>query len=157
MPNILKILFLCTGNSCRSQMAEGLARHLKGNLITPFSAGIEPKGLDSNAVEVMKEIGIDISSQQSKTVEELGNVKFDYVITLCDSAQKNCPFFPAKYGIIHHGFDDPIRLASDETGKQNILEHYRRVRDEIRMYIQTLPASLIGQKDNPISKSQPSN
>ncbi len=142
MSNLLKILFLCTGNSCRSQMAEGFARHLKGNLIIPFSAGIEAKGLDSCAVEVMKEIGIDISGQQSKTIKDLGNVKFDYVITLCDSAQKNCPFFPAKYGIIHRGFDDPIRLASNETSKQNILEHYRRIRDEIRMYVQTLPASL---------------
>jgi len=155
MPNLLKILFLCTGNSCRSQMAEGFARHLKGNLISPFSAGIKPNGLDSNAVEVMKEIGIDISDHKSKTIEELGRVEFDYVITLCDSAQKNCPFFPAKYGIIHHGFDDPIRLASSETGKQNILEHYRRVRDEIRVYIQTIPASLIGQKDSAMPKSQP--
>ncbi|MHB9070143.1 MAG: arsenate reductase ArsC [Sedimentisphaerales bacterium] len=157
MSDLLKILFLCTGNSCRSQMAEGFARRLKGNLISSFSAGIKPKGLDSNAVEVMKEIGIDISGHKSKTIEELGSVEFDYVITLCDSAQKNCPFFPAKYGIIHHGFDDPIRLASNETGKQNILKHYRRVRDEIRMYIQTMPASLIGQKDSPMSKSQPSN
>jgi arsenate reductase len=138
-------------------MAEGFARHLKGNLITPFSAGIKPKGLDSNAVEVMKEIGIDISGHKSKTIEELGSVEFDYVITLCDSAQKNCPFFPAKYGIIHRGFDDPIRLASGETNKQNILEHYRRVRDEIRAYIQTIPASLIGQKDSAMPKSQPSN
>jgi arsenate reductase len=101
----------------------------------------------------MKEIGIDISGQQSKTVKELGNTDFDYVITLCDSAQKNCPFFPAQYGIIHRGFDDPIRLASGETSKQNILEHYRRVRDEIRMYIQTLPTSLIGQKDSAMPKS----
>lgn len=156
MSDPLKILFLCTGNSCRSQMAEGFARHLKGNLISSFSAGIKPKGLDSNAVEVMKEIGIDISGQQSKTIEDIGNVKFDYVITLCDSAQKNCPFFPAKYGIRHRGFDDPIRLASGEKNKQNILEYYRRIRDEIGMYIQTLPASLIGQKDSAMP-SQPSN
>jgi arsenate reductase len=122
----------------------------------PFSAGIEAKGLDSYAVDVMKEIGIDISGQQSKTVKDIGNVEFDYVITLCDSAQKNCPFFPAKYGIIHRGFDDPIRLASSETSKQNILEHYRRIRDEIRPYIQTIPASLIGQKDIAMPKSHPS-
>jgi arsenate reductase (thioredoxin) len=126
-------------------MAEGFARHLKGHLITPFSAGLEPKGLDPNAVEVMKEVGIDISAQRSKAISEFGKTKFDYVITLCDSAQKICPFFPARYGIIHHGFDDPIRLALGETDKQIILKHYRRVRDEIMMYIQTLPESLTKQ------------
>jgi arsenate reductase len=127
-------------------MAEGLARHLKGNLISPFSAGITPKGLDSNAVEVMKEIGIDISSQYSKSTSQLGNTEFDYVITLCDSAQKNCPFFPARYGIIHRSFDDPIRFAENETDKREKLKHYRRVRDEIKAFIDTLPGSLVQNK-----------
>jgi arsenate reductase len=123
-------------------MAEGFARHLLGDLLDVFSAGIEARGLDPYAVEVMKEIGIDISGQRSKKISELGNTEFDYVITLCDSAQKNCPFFPAKYGIVHKGFDDPANLVSGEPNEQEILKHYRRVRDEIRKYIEQLPALL---------------
>ncbi len=123
-------------------MAEGFARHLLGDLLDVFSAGIEARGLDPYAVEVMKEIGIDISGQRSKKINELGNAEFDYVITLCDSAQKNCPFFPAKYGMIHKEFDDPVNLVSGEPNEQEILKHYRRVRDEIRKYIERLPALL---------------
>ena len=146
MPERYNILFLCTGNSCRSQIAEGLARHFKKSSINAFSAGTEPKTIDPFAVEVMKEIGIDISSQYSKSISQLGNTEFDYVITLCDSAQKNCPFFPARYGIIHRSFDDPIRFAKNETDKQEKLKHYRRVRDEIKAFIETLPGSLVQNK-----------
>ena len=90
----LKILFLCTGNSCRSQMAEGWARHLKADSIEPFSAGIQPKSLDPFAVKVMAEAGVDISSHRSKHLNELKGMTFDYVITVCDSANESCPFFP---------------------------------------------------------------
>ena len=120
-------------------MAEGFARHLLGNLLDVFSAGIEARGLDPYAVEVMKEIGIDISGQRSKKISELGNTEFDYVITLCDSAQKNCPFFPAKYRTIHQSFDDPGKRAAEETDEEKILLHYRKIRDEIKEYIETLP------------------
>ncbi len=138
----LKILFLCTGNSCRSQMAEGWARHLKGDLIEAYSAGIEPKEIDPRAVRAMAEAGIDISRQRSKSVMELGDMEFDYVITLCDDAQQSCPFFPAKTAIIHHGFDDPPQLAENSRDEEEAMGHYRRVRDEIKAYVETLPASL---------------
>jgi len=88
----------------------------------------------------MEEVGIDISSQRSKTVDEIGETEFDYVITLCDAARQSCPFFPAKIRVIHQGFDDPPALAAKETNPQEILKHYRRVRDEIRRYIETLPS-----------------
>ncbi len=138
----LKILFLCTGNSCRSQIAEGWARHLKSNIIQPFSAGTEARGLDPRAVKVMAEAGIDISRHRSKTVAELPDLEFDYVITVCSDADKNCPVFPDDAIKIHRGFDDPPRLAKDAKTEEEALEHYRRVRDEIRDFIQTLPESL---------------
>ncbi|MDD5459351.1 MAG: arsenate reductase ArsC [Phycisphaerae bacterium] len=140
--NPLKILFLCTGNSCRSQMAEGFARHLIGNTVSAYSAGIDAKGLDPYAVQVMKESGIDISNQHSKTVGEFTGVEFDYCITLCGHAEESCPVFPAKTKIIHRGFDDPPKLAANAKNKQEKITHYRRIRDEIRKYIETLPASL---------------
>jgi len=142
LDSCLKILFLCTGNSCRSQMAEGFARHLIGNVVIPFSAGIEAKGLDPYAVRVMKESGIDISDQHSKTVDKLTGIEFDYCITLCGHAEENCPIFPAKTKIIHRGFDDPPKLAANAKSEEEIISHYRRIRDEIRKYIETLPASL---------------
>jgi arsenate reductase len=120
-------------------MAEGFARHLLGDLLDVFSAGIEARGLDPYAVRVMKEVGIDISNQQSKTISSVANIEFGYVITLCDAAQKNCPFFPAKYKIIHQGFDDPGERAAEETDEEKILMHYREVRDDIRKYIEALP------------------
>jgi arsenate reductase len=135
-------------------MAEGFARHLLGNLLDVFSAGIEARGLDPYAVEVMKEIGIDISGQRSKKISELGNTEFDYVITLCDSAQKNCPFFPAKYGMIHKGFDDPVNLVSGEIDKQEILKHYRNIRDQIRKYVEILPVVLRKNTSNPTSDTK---
>jgi len=138
----LKVLFLCTGNSCRSQMAEGWARHLKGDVIEAYSAGIEPKGVDPRAVKAMAEAGIDISRQQSKSTVDLGDLEFDYVITLCDDAQQSCPFFPAKTAIIHHGFNDPPALARDARDEEEAMSYYRRVRDEIKAYIETMPGSL---------------
>lgn len=138
----MKVLFLCTGNSCRSQMAEGFARALKGDIIEPYSAGIETHGLNLNAVKVMAEAGVDISSQYSKNVNELLNVSFDYVVTVCDDAYERCPLFPGKAQIIHRSFDDPPRLAKDSQSEEEALNHYRRVRDEIRQFIETLPDAL---------------
>lgn len=135
------ILFLCTGNSCRSQMAEGLCRALRGDQLAASSAGVEKHGLNPDAVAVMAEIGIDISDHQSKTLEDLdGN--FDYVVTVCDHAGASCPYFPAGTAVLHRGFDDPPKLAADAATREEALAHYRRVRDEIREYILTLPAAL---------------
>ncbi len=138
----LKVLFLCTGNSCRSQMAEGWARQLKSNLIEPYSAGIEIHGLNSDAVKVMAEVGVDISSYRSKHVSELMDIPFDYVVTVCGHANENCPIFPGSAKIIHVGFDDPPKLARDKQTENEKLDCYRRVRDEIRTFIETLPQSL---------------
>ena len=138
----VKILFLCTGNSCRSQMAEGWTRHLKGDVIEAFSAGIEKHGLNPQAVRVMAEAGVDISGFRSKTVDELPEQEFDYVITLCGHAQETCPFFPAKTKRLHVGFDDPPKLAETAQSEEEALGHYRRVRDEIRDYVRTLPEDL---------------
>jgi arsenate reductase (thioredoxin) len=138
----LKILFLCTGNSCRSQMAEAWTRYLKGDLIEAYSAGTEPKGIDPRAVKAMAEVGIDISHQRSKSTIKLIDIEFDFVITLCDDAQQSCPFFPAKTAIIHHRFDDPPTLAKDARSEEEAMGHYRRVRDEIRSFVETLPESL---------------
>ena len=142
LDSCLKILFLCTGNSCRSQMAEGFAHHLIGNVVIPFSAGIEAKGLDPHAVRVMKEVGVDISGQHSKKIDEVSGVEFDYCITLCGHAEENCPVFPAKTKVIHRGFDDPPKLAANAKSEEEIISHYRRVRNKIHKYIETLPASL---------------
>jgi arsenate reductase (thioredoxin) len=138
----IKVLFLCTGNSCRSQMAEGWARQLKGNLLEPYSAGVEPHGLDPRAVAIMAEAGVDISSHRSKHVNELKSLGFDYVITVCDSAQERCPIFPGPARVIHHSFDDPPRLARGSQSEAEALGHYRRVRDDIRAFVETLPSAL---------------
>ncbi|MBL8026442.1 MAG: arsenate reductase ArsC [Fibrobacteres bacterium] len=138
----LNILFLCTGNSCRSQMAEGWARHLKGDVIEAYSAGIETHGLNQNAVKVMNEAGVDISSHTSKNVRDLMNIQFDFVITVCGHADENCPLFPGKAKVVHKGFDDPPKLAKNAGSEEEALSHYRRVRDEIRDYISKLPGAL---------------
>jgi len=130
----LKILFLCTGNSCRSQMAEGWARRLKSDVVEPYSAGIEIHGLNPLAVKVMAE-GVDISGQRSKHFTELKDIRFDYVVTVCDDAYEKCPVFPGKTRVIHIGFDDPPRLAKQTSDEQEVLDIYRRVRDEIRDFI----------------------
>jgi len=138
----LKVLFLCTGNSCRSQMAEGWARHLKSDCLEPFSAGIETHGLNADAVRVMAEVGVDISHQRSKRVEELRDVPFDYVVTVCDHAQERCPIFRGKAKVVHAAFDDPPRLAADARTDEERLAPYRRVRDEIKSFVMGLPGSL---------------
>jgi len=138
----LRILFLCTGNSCRSQMAEGWSRALKSDVIDAYSAGIETHGLNPNAVKVMAEAGVDISNHHSKNVKDLMDVDFDYVITVCGHANETCPMFPGKAKVVHVGFDDPPKLAADAKTEEEALSHYRRVRDEIRAFIERLPGVL---------------
>lgn len=138
----LKILFLCTGNSCRSQMAEGWARHLKSDSIQAFSAGLEAHGLNPNAVQVMQEAGVDITGQKSQNMEEVETIPFDFVITVCDHADENCPIFSCSTTVVHFGFDDPPKLAEKEKTEEEALNHYSRVRDEIRIFVETLPEVL---------------
>jgi arsenite-transporting ATPase len=140
-----RILFLCTGNSCRSQMAEGWARHLKGDVLEAYSAGIETHGLNPSAVQVMAEAGVDISGQRSKCVDELADVAFDVVVTVCGHAHETCPTFFGAPRIMHVGFDDPPRLARNAGSAAAALDVYRRVRDEIRGFVETLPAALDGK------------
>jgi arsenate reductase len=137
-----KVLFLCTGNSCRSQMAEGWARHLKGDKIEPYSAGIEVHGLNPRAVQVMAEAGVDISGHRSKHLEELKDKVFHLVVTVCDHAAQTCPVFPGRGEKIHRTFDDPPALARQALTEEEALGHYRRVRDEIRRFVETLPAGV---------------
>lgn len=141
----LKILFLCTGNSCRSQMAEGWARHLLGDRVEPLSAGVAPKGIDPRAVRVMAEAGVDLSGQRSTHVDELLEAEPDWVVTVCDSAREACPVFPGPPGrtrTVHRRFDDPPHLAAGAASEEEALAHYRRVRDEIRAFVAALPESL---------------
>lgn len=142
-PRKLKVLFLCTGNSCRSQMAEGWCRHLKSDVIEAYSAGIETHGLNPHAVKVMAEAGVDISTHRSKHLDELKDVPFDYVITVCDNAHESCPIFPHKTQVVHVGFDDPPRLAKAAKSEEEALNCYRRVRDQIRAFIERLPEEMI--------------
>ncbi|PIP71626.1 MAG: arsenate reductase [Nitrospinae bacterium CG22_combo_CG10-13_8_21_14_all_47_10] len=143
MAEKLKLLFLCTGNSCRSQMAEGWARHLKSDSIQAFSAGLEAHGLNPNAVQVMKEAGVDITGQKSRKVEEVETIPFDFVITVCGHADENCPVFNCATRVVHFGFDDPPKLAKNAKTTEEALNHYRRVRDEIRTFVETLPEALL--------------
>ncbi len=136
------ILFLCTGNSCRSQMAEGWARQLRSEDVAAFSAGIEKHGLNPLAVKAMADAGVDITHQSSKTVDELAEQQFDYVITLCGHANETCPLFPGNVKRIHVGFDDPPALSKGAKTAEEAFVHYCRVRDEIRHYIESLPDSL---------------
>ena len=142
MSDKITILFLCTGNSCRSQMAEGWARHLKGDVIELYSAGIEKHGLNPRAVKVMAEAGVDISRHESQLVTDLPTAEFDYVVTVCGRAHESCPQFPGKAKVLHVGFDDPPTLAADAKTEEEALVHYRQVRDEIRTFVETLPDSL---------------
>ena len=135
----LKVLFLCTGNACRSQMAEGWARHLKGDLIEAHSAGVDPHGLDLRAVRIMAEAGVDISAHRSKHVREFEGADFDYVVTVCDRARESCPLWLGKAKAVHAGFEDPPRLACDAGTEEEALAPYRRVRDEIRKFIESFP------------------
>ncbi|MEX1300052.1 MAG: arsenate reductase ArsC [Desulfotignum sp.] len=143
----LKILFLCTGNACRSQMAEGWTRHLKGDIIDVVSAGVETHGVDLRAVAVMKEAGVDISGHRSKHVREFHDSPLDVVITVCDHARETCPYFPLAGKKIHQGFEDPPSLAKDLAQKGGDetaqLDCYRKVRDEIRAFVEKLPGNVL--------------
>jgi arsenate reductase (thioredoxin) len=138
----LKVLFLCTGNSCRSQMAEAWTRVLKGDRIEAYSAGVDPHDVDPRAVQAMAEVDVDISGQTSKDVDTLEDIEFEYVITLCDQAHQACPVFPAKTRLLHVGFDDPPKLAAGAQTAEEAMVHYRRVRDEIRAFVEKLPKIL---------------
>jgi arsenate reductase len=142
-----KILFLCTGNSCRSQMAEGWMRALRSDLVEAYSAGVEPKALDPRAVRVMREAGVDISEHRSKDVSEFLHVDLDLVITVCDHARESCPVFPGRVPIVSVGFDDPPRLAEGARTEEESLQPYRRVRDEIRRFVAGFPDTLPGGAD----------
>ncbi|HUU20243.1 MAG TPA: arsenate reductase ArsC [Sedimentisphaerales bacterium] len=135
----IKVLFICTGNSCRSQIAEGWARHLKGSIIDAYSAGIRPIGVSSKAIKVMAEAGVDISMHKSRHVDEFSGIDFDYVVTLCDNAAENCPVFSGKARIVHRPFDDPYFASGSE---EQIMATFRKVRDDIKTFIETLPESL---------------
>lgn len=138
-----KVLFVCTGNSCRSQMAEGFARALGRDVLEAFSAGVAPAGLDPRAVAVMAEAGVDIAGQRSKTVAELPEgVAFDLVVTLCGGARESCPFVPGPARRLHAGFDDPPALAASAASEAEALAPYRRVRDAIREFVADLPRRL---------------
>ncbi|MFC1749029.1 arsenate reductase ArsC [Pseudomonadota bacterium] len=137
MSRKLNILFLCTGNSCRSQMAEGWAKALKGDLHNFYSAGIETHGLNPNAVKVMAEAGVDITNHTSDNVSDL-DVAFDVVFTVCGHAHETCPTISGTPKIIHAGFDDPPKLAKEAATEEEALAHYRRVRDEIKAFIAQL-------------------
>jgi arsenate reductase (thioredoxin) len=145
-----KILFLCTGNSCRSQMAEGWARKLKGDTMEVYSAGIETHGLSLNAVKVMAEAGVDISGHRSKLVDEFRDTKLDAVITVCGHAHETCPYFPPRCKVIHVGFDDPPKMAEElaEKGEneERQLGCYRKIRDEIRAFVENMPENIFKEK-----------
>jgi arsenate reductase len=127
-------------------MAEGWARHLLSGQLEPYSAGVVARGLDSRAVKAMAEAGVDISRQRSKTVSELGRQRFDIVVTLCGEAQESCPVFPGRTRVIHKGFQDPPQLALGAKTEGEALDHYRRVRDEIRRFVEELPG-LLGEPE----------
>jgi len=128
-------------------MAEGWARSLGANKIEPYSAGVMAKGLDPRAVKVMSEVGVDIAAQHSKNVDELKDVVFDVVVTVCDNARESCPVFPGDTRVVHVGFDDPPYLARDARSEEAALAHYRRVRDEIRAFVETLPGAVTDGKE----------
>ena len=131
-----RVLILCTGNSARSQMAEGLLRHDGGDRFTVESAGTKPSHVRPEAIAAMGELGIDISGHRSKSVDEFTGQQFDYVLTVCDNAKESCPIFPGKTVAIHHNFEDP---AAVEGTDEERLSAFRRIRDEIREYLKTFP------------------
>lgn len=139
----IKVLFLCTGNSCRSQIAEGWARHLKGNIIDAYSAGIRPIGVSPRAIKVMAEAGVDISAQISQRLDEFYEIDFDYVITLCDNAAEHCPVFTGQTKVFHKPFEDPYFASGNED---DILETFRNVRNDIRKLIEMMPDNLKGSE-----------
>ena len=138
----LKVLFLCTGNSCRSQMAEGWTRHLKSDVVEAYSAGVERHGLNPHAVQVMAEAGVDISGHRSQHIDEFKDIQLDVVITVCGHAHESCPVFPGKTKVVHVGFDDPPKLAKEAANENEAVDCYRRVRDQIKAFVETLPESI---------------
>ena len=142
----IKLLYLCTGNSCRSQMAEGWTHALKSDEIEVYSAGLETHGLNPNAVKVMAEAGVDITGQKSQHIEEFMELDLDYVITVCDHARESCPVFPGDVKTLHRGFDDPPALARGAASAAEALLPYRRVRDEIRDFVATLPQTFANEE-----------
>ncbi len=136
----IKMLFICTGNACRSQMAEGWARHLKSDVIEVYSGGVWPVGVSSRAMQVMAEAGVDISSQTSDHVDDFQTIDFDYVITLCDNARERCPIFSGKAKVIHKPFEDPTFVVGNTD---EIMGAFRLTRDLIREFVETLPGSLM--------------
>jgi arsenate reductase len=143
MAEKVRILYLCTGNSCRSQMAEAFTNTLKNDEFEAYSAGVSPKGVDPRAIKAMAEAGIDIAGQRSKDSREFLGLEFDYVITLCDNAREACPYFPARTRVMHRGFDDPPKLAADAKDEEEAMGPYRRVRDEIKTFVEDLPQILM--------------
>jgi arsenate reductase len=142
MADKLNLLFLCTGNSCRSQMAEGWARHLKSDVMNVYSAGIETHGLNPNAVKVMAEAGVDISGHTSQNISDFSHIHLDIVVTVCGHAHETCPLFPTGAKVVHVGFDDPPKMALEVEDEEGKLNCYRKVRDEIRVFVKTLPESV---------------
>jgi arsenate reductase len=139
----IKVLFLCTGNSCRSQMAEGWTRAIHGDAIEAYSAGVETHGLNPSAVKVMAEAGVDISGHTSQHIDEFKDVGLDMVVTVCAHAHESCPVFPGKTRVVHVGFDDPPKMAAEVEGEEEKLECYRAVRDEIKSYVLTFLEGLV--------------
>ncbi|MBX2972565.1 MAG: arsenate reductase ArsC [Flavobacteriales bacterium] len=133
--DVKRILVLCTGNSCRSQMAEGYLRHFAGDKAEVFSAGVETHGLNPKAVAVMQEDGVDISAHTSKTIDAFADKTFDLILTVCDSARENCPWFPAKAQRLHHDFPDPAKAHGTEA---EVMDAFRKVRDQIKAYCEDL-------------------
>ena len=136
---MIKVLFLCTGNACRSQIAEGWAKHLKSDSIEAYSAGVHPIGVHPNAIKIMAQADVDISNQTSDHIDDFGDIDFDYVITLCDNAKQSCPVFSGNAKIIHRPFYDPYFATGTE---EEIMAEFRKARDEIKAFIETLPESL---------------
>jgi len=137
---VKKILVLCTGNSCRSQIAEAYLRHFSGEKAEIYSAGIETHGVNPKAIETMKEDGIDISNHTSNNIEEYMHINFDYVITVCDNAKEHCPYFPSKAKKIHHNFFDPAKATGTE---EEIKKQFTEVRNQIKAYCQKFVAEYI--------------
>lgn len=136
----INVLFVCTGNSCRSQIAEGWARFLKSDSVEAFSAGIRPIGVNSKAVKVMAEAGVDISMQTSSHIDDFPGIDFDYVILLCSHAARQCPGFGGPTKIINKPFEDPYFACGSE---KQVMDKFRKVRDDIRSYIETIPQSFV--------------
>ena len=140
---MIKILFLCTGNSCRSQMAEGWCNHFHKGRARAFSAGIEPEGeVSQYAIQAMREAGIDISTHRSKHLDEFKDIKFDAVITVCDNARERCPLYWGQAKKIHKSFEDPFVLAKNSKSGEEALNHYRRIRDELKEFVVNIPEAI---------------